>query len=144
MSWAAEGRTYKLVQCCSDSQVWRLVQQGDEMSTLGLTVVYVDDFMILAERGEAREGLLGQIKAIWSTGKEKTLNDTGGIGTRSGTGGIGTRSGTSGIGAHGGEELNFLGMHMKRTPDGIEVGHTEFIDKILEKHGMSTAHGLTT
>ena len=63
MTWAAEGRTYKLLQCCSDSQVWRLVQEGDETNTLGLMVVYVDDFMIFAERGEAREGLPGQIKA---------------------------------------------------------------------------------
>ena len=56
MCWSAEGpqqqqSQYRLVQSASDTQVWMIKRVGED-SVLGLVVVYVDDFLILAPDGD--------------------------------------------------------------------------------------------
>ena len=70
----ATGTQYRLQQCTSDSQVWRIVRDGgsrmSSSGTLGLMICYVDDLLLLCPHGSMRSGLEDAL--ISSTGWEIT------------------------------------------------------------------------
>lgn len=47
MRWKHGGKTFRLIQCVNDAQVWKISQEGGS-GILGLLLVYVDDFMLLS------------------------------------------------------------------------------------------------
>ena len=74
VTWSADGKNYRLIQCASDSQVWRIVEtmgspcaarSGEHETTLGLLICYVDDLLLLSPEGKMRTGLKDTIKKIW-------------------------------------------------------------------------------
>ena len=77
VTWKAEGKTFTLLQCAADSQVWRIVEQRgspcaaraaqestEQQPTLGLLICYVDDLLLLSPKGAMRDGLKDNLKAI--------------------------------------------------------------------------------
>lgn len=67
---------YKLVQCKTDAQVWMIKRCGED-KTLGLMLVYVDDFMLLSPEGEMRKHFTAELETIWkmSTMVELTVKN---------------------------------------------------------------------
>ena len=43
-----------------------------------------------------------------------------------------------------GAGLTFLGLELRATKEGIQIGQWKFIDALLEKHGMTDANPITT
>ena len=77
VTWKAEGKTFTLLQCAADSQVWRIVEQRgspcaaraaqesmEQQPTHGLLICYVDDLLLLSPKGAMRDGLKENLKAI--------------------------------------------------------------------------------
>ena len=64
LEWTSGADKYHLVQCKSDAQVWCLKKVGED-ETLGLLLVYVDDFMLLSPEGSIREGFIQELQKIW-------------------------------------------------------------------------------
>ena len=58
-----------MVQCATDSQVWRIVASGGSTlvgnTTLGLLIGYVDDLLLLSPQGAMRDGLSAAVRRIW-------------------------------------------------------------------------------
>ena len=87
--WTHAGDSWRLQQCQSDSQVWKLVREvrapklsrnreaaaGPDHSAgvapkatdeaYGLIFVYVDDFLLLMPRGGPRDALKKHMQSIW-------------------------------------------------------------------------------
>ena len=60
LRWKVGKQVYRLSRCPSDSQVWRIIEDTDKKKPpiLGLLVVYVDDFLLVSDLGQTRDGLL--------------------------------------------------------------------------------------
>ena len=69
-SWTYEKRSYRLCQCTSDSQVWRIVEKGAE-TTLGILLCYVDDMLLLMPGGKVRQGLVTYLHSLWKKCRRK-------------------------------------------------------------------------
>ena len=111
MHWKVGGDVFVLLQCTSDTQVWRMVNKKDPSSLLGLVVVYVDVFLILSPAGLMRQGLIIALRAIWNLKHECILG--------------------------AGSDLTFLGLEFTYKPDGVQIGQRKFTEILLEKHGFS-------
>ena len=79
--------------------------------------MYVDDFLILAPKGEIRTGVVEALQCLWRFGAERTLS-----------------SSTS---------LTFLGIDWNMKSNGdIVLSQTRFIEELLAKHKMSSCKPL--
>ena len=116
MTWKAKGKSYELRQCESDTQVWRIYEHGKN-KLLGLLVVYVDDFLVLTEKGGMRTALLAMIRSHWATRDEVILEND--------------------------NEILFLGLELRRRNGGISLTQEKFIRMVLEKHGLLECKKLT-
>ena len=108
--WEADGQTYCLSQCASDTQVWKLINKAKPEVLLGLMVVYVDDFLIISESGAMRDNFISKLRESWKIKEEQVLDDQ--------------------------HPLTFLGLEMKRNESGVTLGQHKFLAFILEKHGI--------
>ena len=104
---------YQLVQCKSDSQVWRIVQVGAtsvEHAILGLLICYVDDFLLLCPRGAMRAGLAAALKEIWQITEVDLTPD---------------------------EPFSFLGLEIERHHSGdLRIHQTTFTRNLLASYGL--------
>ena len=55
LTWKVDGEEYYLEQNEADTQVWSLKQRKHPHRLLGLLCVYVDDFLLLAEKSTSRD-----------------------------------------------------------------------------------------
>ena len=108
--WEAEGETYFLQQCSSDTQVWKIVSKSDPSRLLGLMVVYVDDFLILCPAGQMRTKFIEALRKVWKIKEEQVLDAD--------------------------HDLTFLGLEFRSVKGGVKVGQWKFLDILLEKHGI--------
>ena len=115
LTWTVVSELFLLVQCSSDTQVWKIVNQKDPSSLLGLVVVYVDDFLILCPAGAMREGLIAALRTVWTLRPEVTLGP--------------------------GSDLTFLGLEFVHKPNGVQIGQRKFTEILLEKHKFSAEKG---
>ena len=111
--WSAEGEDFYLQQCASDTQVWIVRCKSDPTKLLGLMVVYVDDFLILAPSGAMRVNLIEALKKVWKIKAEAPLDKD--------------------------NDLTFLGLELRRIVGGVSIGQSKFLDILLEKHGIEAA-----
>ena len=62
VEWNAGKKTCYLRRCPSDSQVWLITEKGDaSKKSLGIMVVYVDDFLLQTKEGPMRDGFLAAL-----------------------------------------------------------------------------------
>ena len=115
LTWTVVSELFLLVQCSSDTQVWKIVNQKDPSSLLGLIVVYVDDFLILCPAGAMREGLIVALRTVWTLRPEVTLGP--------------------------GSDLTFLGLEFVHKPNGVQIGQRKFTEILLEKHKFPAEGG---
>ena len=111
--WSVGKKTYYLRRCPSDSQVWLITEEGDaSLKSLGIMVVYVDDFLLQTKEGPVRDGFLAALGKVWTLNKEETLRIGG--------------------------TLRFLGieMHMRKSGD-IVLHQRAFIQSSLDKYHKS-------
>ena len=113
-------RTFGLLRCSSDSQVWKLMEDYPTRDNiLGVLVVYVDDFLLQTTEGEVRDSFLHDLAAILTTSKEETLVR--------------------------GKALTFLGIDIELQANGdLYIHQQKFMENILEKGGMTKGVGNTT
>ena len=74
LSWTdPEGNRFHLVQCTTDSQVWKVcnVLDIDGMSPKGVAVVYVDDILLAMEDCPARKGFATELSKVWALSSEE-------------------------------------------------------------------------
>ena len=122
MRWSAEGpqqqqSQYRLVQSASDTQVWMIKRVGED-SVLGLVVVYVDDFLILAPDCDFRMKFKEEMAKIWDICDEKVLTEN--------------------------SPLRFWGLELEKNAKGdIKMHQHKFITDMLIKHGYSKCNGIT-
>ena len=65
--WCVGKKTYYLRRCPSDSQVWLITEKGDaSLKSLGIMVVYVDDFLLQTKEGPMRDGFLAALGKVWT------------------------------------------------------------------------------
>jgi hypothetical protein len=63
--WSVGKKTYYLRRCPSDSQVWLITEKGDaSLKSLGIMVVYVDDFLLQTKEGPVRDGFLASLGKV--------------------------------------------------------------------------------
>ena len=111
--WQYKEHTYKLKQCTSDSQVWRIVQEGDtSQKTLGLLLCYVDDMLLLAKADEIQNGLRTHLRGIWKMSTDVALTED--------------------------TPLTFIGLELERLRGSgdLKVHQRTFIRQLLTKHGL--------
>ena len=86
------------------------------MKSLGIMVVYVDDFLFQTKEGPVRDGFLAALGKVWTLDKEETLRVGG--------------------------TLTFLGieMHMRKNGD-IVLHQRAFIQSLLDKYHKSPING---
>ena len=101
---------FELLQCGTDTQVWKIVSKTDHSSLLGLVVVYVDDFLILCPSGVMRDGLIAAFKNVWTLRPETVLGPD--------------------------SDLTFWGLELVHKPTGIQIRQRKFIETLLEKHNF--------
>ena len=82
LRWSIKGVSYRLTQCINDSQVWKVIEDcGDEREQLdrarivGLVICYVDDLLMLFERGEVRQEFTTTLRRMWKLSTEQELGD---------------------------------------------------------------------
>ena len=111
-TWTSQGKTYRLKQCMSDSQVWRIVQDGDRSSmTHGLLLCYVDDMLLETPAGGIQQGLTTHLKSFWKMSTEVELTEQ--------------------------TPMMFIGLELEREKGGGLVIHQQtFIRQLLTKHGL--------
>ena len=111
VTWKSKGVDYRLVQCKTDAQVWMLKQVGDDR-TLGLMLVYVDDFMLLSPDGDMRASFTAELERIWkmSTMVELTVDNP----------------------------VTFLGLEIEseQSTQDMVIHQSTFTRQILTKHGI--------
>ena len=73
LMWTSGGDHVYLEQHEVDSQVWSIRRRGNPCELLGLLCVYVDDFLLLAEDGPAREASVQALTTVWEFGAERVL-----------------------------------------------------------------------
>ena len=71
--WTFQSNTYRLQQCASDSQVWRIVSEKDPEQTLGLLLCYVDDMLLLMPGGGVKAGRTNYLHTIWKMSTDVEL-----------------------------------------------------------------------
>ena len=110
-TWNVGEDTFKLDQCISDSQVWRLIKEGEETTTLGSLCTYVDDFLLMAKAGDMVNGFIKYLKSIWNMSTEVQLTKT--------------------------QPMTFVGLEMQLEDDDTLLVHQHtFVKALLQKHGM--------
>ena len=68
------GKEYFLRQNEADSQVWTIC--SDDQQLLGVVCVYVDDFLVMAPKGELRTAMVNTLTSLWAFGTARTLSPT--------------------------------------------------------------------
>ena len=122
VKWSTGGKTYRLTQCHNDSQVWRITESNGELPgtdpgarshTLGLLICYVDDLLLLIQNGAVKNGLIEQLRALWTMSTEVDLQ--------------------------AGTPFSFLGLEFERSGDGVlHIHQRTLIRKVLVEHGLGT------
>ena len=78
LTWQCRGKSYRMVQCVNDSQVWRVIE-GDidsHESLVGLVIAYVDDLLLLFRSPELRVAFIVQLQSLWKLSSEQVLDGT--------------------------------------------------------------------
>ena len=109
LQWKVLAESFELVQCVTDTQVWKICRKGST-ELLGLMVVYVDDFLILCPGGKMRESLITALKTIWTLRPEAVLSPE--------------------------SNLTFLGLEFTHKPGGVYISQRKFIDIFLAQNGF--------
>ena len=65
------GKEYHLRQNEADSQVWTICDGSQQV--LGVICVYVDDFLVVAPKGDVRTAMVAALASLWQFGAERTL-----------------------------------------------------------------------
>jgi len=117
VEWNVGKKTYYLRRCPSDSQVWLITEKGDaSKKSLGIMVVYVEDFLLQTKEGPMRDGFLAALGKVWTLDKEETPRVGG--------------------------TLTFLGIEMYMRKNGDVVLHQRaFIQSLLDKYNMAEISG---
>ena len=110
------GKGYHLRQNEADSQVWTICEDGSTQ-ILGVICVYVDDFLVMAPKGQVRAGVVEALKSLWQFGAEHTLSPE--------------------------TSVTFLGIEwfMKINGD-IVLSQERFVKELLAKHQMTSCNSL--
>ena len=111
MRWQHSGKTYQLVQCVNDAQVWKICQEGWS-APLGLLLMYVDDFMLLSPADEVQAGLIKELQKKSNMSTNVFLSPA--------------------------TPMTFLGMEIEReskTGD-LLIHQQSFVRQLLTKHGI--------
>ena len=119
VTWTSKGATYKLIQCKTDSQVWRIVSVKSgathvehEAKTLGLLICYVDDLLLLSPKGPMRDGLTAAVKKIWEVTEVDLIQ---------------------------GVPFAFLGIEIDRRANGdLKIHQSAFTKQLLGNYGFDT------
>ena len=115
LRWKLYNREFLLERCTADSQLWKLQSSGKN-DILGMLVVYVDDFLLLAPLGDLRNALLAALNQVWTLTKEETLDGT--------------------------KPLTFLGIDLTLKNNGdVLLSQEGFVNSILEKHLEKSSKG---
>ena len=121
VEWTVGKENYYLQRCAADSQLWTLksIDPSRKNEILGILVVYVDDFLLQADLGPIRDGLLEGLGKIWKLDKEQTLNVE--------------------------QSLTFLGIEMQLRPNqDVFLHQTKFVKGLLDKYSLQTSKGNKT
>ena len=130
IAWSVDGQTYRLKQCYTDTQVWKVIRVGqpsppsagvdsaplgtagsDKDEFLGLMVCYVDDLLLLMKNGAVKQGLLSQLRALWKLSTEVDLKV--------------------------GSPVTFLGLELELDRTGsLHIHQRDFIRKLLVSYGL--------
>ena len=109
------GKEYFLRQNEADSQVWTICSTDQQL--LGVVCVYVDDFLIMAPKGELRTAMVSAITSLWTFGTARTLSTT--------------------------TSLTFLGIDWSMTADGsIVLSQERFVQELLGNYKMTKCNPL--
>ena len=104
------GKEYFLRQNEADSQVWTIC--NDDQQLLGVVRVYVDDFLVMAPKGELRTAMVSAITSLWTFGTARTLSPT--------------------------TSLTFLGIDWSRRANGdIVLSQERFVQELLANYDMT-------
>ena len=116
INWSVGTKNYHLVQCSTDTQVWKIVESTKPTEVLGMIIVYVDDLLLLAPIDEIRDGLVKVLRDTWNMKPPAELTKT--------------------------NSLTFLGVELHLTDTGVTLTQQRFTQELLEKRGMQTCNGI--
>ena len=109
--------TFHLVQNVADTQVWSIRSKERPEHIIGMVCVYVDDMLIMAESGLARDEFVKALTSLWAFGSERVLS-------------LAT-------------SLTFLSLDFTMNEQGdIILGQARFTRELLEKYGMKDCNAL--
>ena len=117
LRWTVGKKTYRLNRCSSDSQLWTIIEDvPNKGKVLGLLIVYVDDFLLQTYEGGIRDGLLAQMKGVWTLAKEEILTVD--------------------------HPITFLGLDIALRANGdVYLSQDQFVRGLLDKYGMTQCKG---
>ena len=102
--WTCHGSGRRLLQCITDPNVWRLVDDHDQV--LGLVTCYVDDLLVLGSRLE-REAFLDHLRATWETSTPSHAEET---------------------------PTSYCGLELVQTGDGLFASQSRYVHELLQRH----------
>eukprot|EP00974_Lingulodinium_polyedra_P007576 720961-Lingulodinium_polyedra.AAC.1 len=115
MKATVAGKDYHLRQNEADSQVWTICDGSQQI--LGVICVYVDDFLVMAPKGDVRTAMVAALTSLWQFGAERTLSPA--------------------------TSLTFLGIDWSMKANGdIVLSQERFVQELLAKHQMSHCNPL--
>ena len=75
LSWLCGGKRVALKQCQSDVSLWLITCEAVTVGTLG---VYVDDLLVMSEKGHL-DAALAALQSLWQTSKPEYISQKGGL-----------------------------------------------------------------
>ena len=75
LSWLCGGKRVSLKQCQSDVSLWLITCEAVTVGTLG---VYVDDLLVMSEKGHL-DAALAALQSLWQTSNPEYISQKGGL-----------------------------------------------------------------
>ena len=104
LSWLCGGKRVSLKQCQSDVSLWLITCEAVTVGTLG---VYVDDLLVMSEKGHL-DAALAALQSLWQTSKPEYISQKGG--------------------------LCFCGLQMEQVDDVIKIHQRTYLCELKDRY----------